>query len=38
MKIFIDECLPAGLKGSLGALGYECETVVYVWPGIPMSM
>ena len=27
MKILIDECLPAGLKGSLAALGYECETV-----------
>ena len=27
MKILIDECLPAGLKGTLTALGHECETV-----------
>jgi predicted nuclease of predicted toxin-antitoxin system len=27
MKILIDECLPAKLKGTLTALGYECQTV-----------
>lgn len=27
MKVLIDECLPAGLKGTLTSLGYECETV-----------
>jgi len=27
MRILIDECLPAGLKKSLAALGHECETV-----------
>jgi hypothetical protein len=27
MKVLIDECLPAGLKEPLAALGYECETV-----------
>jgi predicted nuclease of predicted toxin-antitoxin system len=27
MKILIDECLPAGLKGALTALGHECQTV-----------
>jgi predicted nuclease of predicted toxin-antitoxin system len=27
MKILIDECLPAGLKGTLTALQHECETV-----------
>lgn len=27
MKILIDECLPAGLKGSLTTMGHECETV-----------
>jgi predicted nuclease of predicted toxin-antitoxin system len=27
MKILIDECLPAGLKGILTALGHECQTV-----------
>jgi len=27
MKILIDECLPAALKGTLTALGHECETV-----------
>jgi predicted nuclease of predicted toxin-antitoxin system len=27
MKILIDECLPAALKGPLTALGHECETV-----------
>ena len=27
MRILIDECLPAGLKESLAALGHECETV-----------
>lgn len=27
MKILIDECLPAALKGILAALGHECETV-----------
>ena len=27
MKILIDECLPAGLKGSLAGLGHECQTV-----------
>jgi len=27
MKILIDECLPAGLKGTLTAVGHECQTV-----------
>lgn len=27
MRILIDECLPAALKGTLSALGHECETV-----------
>ena len=27
MKILIDECLPAALRETLAALGYECETV-----------
>ena len=27
MKILIDECLPAALKGILTALGHDCETV-----------
>jgi predicted nuclease of predicted toxin-antitoxin system len=27
MKILIDECLPAALRGTLTAMGYECETV-----------
>jgi predicted nuclease of predicted toxin-antitoxin system len=27
MKILIDECLPAGLRGPLSSLGHECETV-----------
>lgn len=27
MKVLIDECLPAGLKESLSALGYEADTV-----------
>jgi predicted nuclease of predicted toxin-antitoxin system len=27
MKILIDECLPARMKGALAALGHECETV-----------
>lgn len=27
MRILIDECLPAGLKESLRALGFEAETV-----------
>jgi predicted nuclease of predicted toxin-antitoxin system len=27
MKILIDECLPAALKGTLAALGHECQTV-----------
>jgi len=27
MKILTDECLPAGLKGTLTALGHECQTV-----------
>lgn len=27
MKILIDECLPAALKGNLTALGHECQTV-----------
>lgn len=26
MKIHIDECLPAGLRGTLAALGHECQT------------
>jgi predicted nuclease of predicted toxin-antitoxin system len=27
MKILIDECLPAALRGTLTEMGYECETV-----------
>lgn len=27
MKVLIDECLPAGLKESLEALGFEADTV-----------
>ncbi len=27
MRVLIDECLPAGLKESLAALGYEADTV-----------
>jgi len=27
MRVLIDECLPAGLKEPLAALGHECETV-----------
>ena len=27
MKILIDERIPAGLRGTLGALGHECQTV-----------
>jgi len=27
MKVLIDECLPAGLKDSLAAMGYVAETV-----------
>jgi len=27
MRVLIDECLPAGLKESIAALGHECETV-----------
>ena len=27
MKILIDECLPAELRGALTAMGHECETV-----------
>ena len=27
MKVLIDECLPAALRGTLTALGHECETV-----------
>lgn len=27
MKILIDECLPAALKGTLAEWGHECETV-----------
>jgi predicted nuclease of predicted toxin-antitoxin system len=27
MKILIDECVPAKLKGALTALGHECQTV-----------
>src|SRR5215467_1570664 len=27
MRVLIDECLPAGLKESLTAMGHECETV-----------
>ncbi len=26
MRVLIDECLPAALKGNLTALGYECQT------------
>jgi predicted nuclease of predicted toxin-antitoxin system len=27
MKVLIDECLPAALRGTLSAMGHECETV-----------
>lgn len=27
MRVLIDECLPAGLRGSLAALGVEAQTV-----------
>lgn len=27
MKILIDECLPAAPRGTLAAMGHECETV-----------
>jgi predicted nuclease of predicted toxin-antitoxin system len=27
MKILIDECLPAALRGTFTAMGHECETV-----------
>ena len=27
MRVLIDECLPAGLKAFVAALGHECETV-----------
>ncbi len=27
MKILIDECVPAGLKENIAALGHECQTV-----------
>jgi predicted nuclease of predicted toxin-antitoxin system len=27
MRILIDECLPAGLKGTLTELGHQCQTV-----------
>jgi predicted nuclease of predicted toxin-antitoxin system len=27
MKILIDECLPAALKGTLAGMGHECQTV-----------
>jgi predicted nuclease of predicted toxin-antitoxin system len=27
MKILIDECLPAALRGTLTEMGHECETV-----------
>lgn len=27
MKILIDECLPAALRGTLTAMGHECQTV-----------
>lgn len=27
MRILIDECLPAALKGTVTALGHDCETV-----------
>jgi len=27
MKILIDECLPAGLKGTFTGMGHECQTV-----------
>jgi len=27
MKILIDECLPAALRGTLTKMGHECETV-----------
>jgi predicted nuclease of predicted toxin-antitoxin system len=27
MKILIDECLPAALRGTLAAMGHECQTV-----------
>jgi predicted nuclease of predicted toxin-antitoxin system len=27
MKILVDECLPIELKGTLAAMGHECQTV-----------
>jgi len=27
MRVLIDECLPAGLRESVAAMGHECETV-----------
>src|SRR5712671_5941371 len=27
MKILVDECLPAALKGNLATMGHECQTV-----------
>jgi predicted nuclease of predicted toxin-antitoxin system len=27
MKVLIDECLPAALKGTLTGMGHECQTV-----------
>src|SRR5277367_603109 len=27
MKVLIDECLPAALRGTLAAMGHECQTV-----------
>jgi hypothetical protein len=27
MKVLIDECVPAGLKGHITSLGHECQTV-----------
>jgi predicted nuclease of predicted toxin-antitoxin system len=27
MKVLIDECLPAALRGTVTAMGHECETV-----------
>jgi predicted nuclease of predicted toxin-antitoxin system len=27
MRVLIDECLPAALKGNLAALGHDCQTV-----------
>jgi predicted nuclease of predicted toxin-antitoxin system len=33
MKVLIDECLPAALRGTLTAMGHECETVRRAWYG-----